>query len=254
VFDLNQLKEDIVTANRILADHNVVDSFGHVSVRHPENPARFLLSRARAPACVELDDIMEFTLEGEVVGPVPGKPYSERFIHGAILAARPDIVSVVHNHSPNIVPFTVVKTQRFCAIMHMAAPVGRDVPNWDIRDKFGDGTNLLVTNMDMARDLARSLGSRTVVLMRGHGCVVVGRSLREAVFTSIYTEINAQMLGKALALGEITYLSDGEIAANTKGRAGFTLERGWENWCRSVSRPYYPHAMDTGPGFSRTDK
>ena len=252
--DLNQLKEDLVTANRILADHNVVDSFGHVSVRHPENPARFLLSRARAPACVELDAIMELTLEGEVVGPVPGKPYSERFIHGAILAARPDIVSVVHNHSPNIVPFTVVKTQCFCAIMHMAAPVGRDVPNWDIRDKFGDGTNLLVTNMDMARDLAKSLGSRTIALMRGHGCVVVGRSLREAVFTSIYTEINAQMLGKALALGEITYLSDGEIAASTKGRAGFTLERGWENWCRSVGRTYYPHAMDTGPGFSRTDK
>jgi ribulose-5-phosphate 4-epimerase/fuculose-1-phosphate aldolase len=254
VSDLNQLKEDLVTANRILADHNVVDSFGHVSVRHPDNPARFLLSRARAPACIELDDIMEFTLDGEVVGREPGKPYSERFIHGAILAARPDVVSVVHNHSPNIVPFSVVKTQCFCAIMHMASPVGRDVPNWDIRDKFGDGTNLLVTNMDMARDLAKSLGSRTVALMRGHGCVVVGRSLREAVFTSIYTEINAQMLGKALALGEVTYLSDGEIAANTKGRAGFTLERGWENWCRSVGRPYYPHAMDTGPGFSRTDK
>jgi len=161
---------------------------------------------------------------------------------------------VVHNHSPNVVPFSVVKTQCFCAIMHMAAPVGRDVPNWDIRSKFGDATNLLVTNMDMGRDLAKSLGPRTVALMRGHGCVVVGRSLREVVFTSIYTEINAQMLGKALALGEVTYLSDGEIAANTKGRAGFTWERGWENWCREVDRPYRPLAMDSGPGFSRTDK
>ena len=251
--DLNQLKEDLVTANRILAHHNVVDSFGHVSVRHPGNPNRFLLSRARAPMCVEIGDIMEFTFDGEVVGPDPGKPYSERFIHGAILAARPDVMSVVHNHSPNIVPFSVVKKQCFCAIMHMASPVGRDVPNWDIRDKFGDSTNLLVTNMDMGRDLAQSLGNRTVALMRGHGCVVVGRSLREAVFTSVYTEINAQMLGKALALGEVTTLSDGEIAANTKGRAGFTLERGWENWCRSVGRPYYPLAWEMGPGFSRTD-
>lgn len=254
VSDLDQLKEDIVTANRILAHHNVVDSFGHVSVRHPGNPNRFLLSRARAPMCVEIGDIMEFTLDGEVVGAEPGKPYSERFIHGAILAARPDVMSVVHNHSPNIVPFSVVKKQCFCAIMHMASPVGRDVPNWDIRDKFGDSTNLLVTNMDMGRDLAQSLGSRTVALMRGHGCVVVGRSLREAVFTSVYTEINAQMLGKALALGEVTTLSDGEIAANTKGRAGFTLERGWENWCRSVGRPYHPLAWEMGPGFSRTDK
>jgi len=254
VSDLGQLKEDLVTANRILAHHDVVDSFGHVSVRHPERPDHFLLSRARAPNCIERDDIMEFTLEGKVVGPEPGKPYSERFIHGALYEARPEIMAVVHNHSPNVVPFTVVKKQCFCAIMHMAAPVGRDVPNWDIRDKFGDATNLLVTNMDMGRDLAKSLGSRTVALMRGHGCVVVGKSLREVVFTSIYTEINAQMLGKAVALGEVTYLSDGEIAANTKGRAGFTLERGWENWCREVGRPYYPLAWEMGPGFSRTDK
>ena len=252
--DLSQLKEDLVTANRILAHHNVVDSFGHVSIRHPDKPDHFLLSRARAPNCVTLDDIMEFTLEGKVVGPEPGRPYSERFIHGAVFEARPEIMSVVHNHSPNVVPFSVVKKQCFCAIMHMAAPVGREVPNWDIRDKFGDSTNLLVTNMEMGRDLAKSLGSRTMALMRGHGCVVVGTSLREAVFTSIYNEINAQMLGKALALGEVIYLSDGEIAANIKGRAGFTFERGWENWCREVGRPYYALAWEMGPGFSRTDR
>jgi len=252
--DLDRLKEDLVTANRILADNNVLDSFGHVSIRHPDNHGHFLMARARAPMCVEIDDIMEFKLDGTVVGPEPGKPYSERFIHGAVLEARPEIMVVVHNHSPNVVPFSVVKKQCFCAIMHMAAPVGRDVPNWDIRDTFGDSTNLLVTNMEMGRDLAKTLGSRTVVLMRGHGCVVVGRSLREVVFTSIYTEINAQMLCKALAMGEVTYLSDGEIAANIKGRAGFTLERGWENWCRSVNRPYYPLTWDTGPGFSLSDK
>ena len=252
--DLNQLKEDLVTANRILADNNVLDSFGHVSIRHPDNASHFLMARARAPMCVEIDDIMEFTLEGKVVGREPGKPYSERFIHGAILEARPQIMAVVHNHSPNVVPFSVLKRQCFCAVMHMAAPIGRDVPNWDIRDKFGDSTNLLVTNIEMARDLAKSLGPRTVALMRGHGCVVVGKSLREVVFTSIYTEINAQILGKALAMGEITTLSDGEIASSTKGRAGFTLERGWENWCRSVNRPYYPQIWDMGPGFSRSDK
>ena len=252
--DLKQLKEDLVTANRILANQNVLDAFGHVSIRHPDNPQHFLMSRARAPNCVEPDDIMEFTLEGKVVGPKVGKPYSERFIHCAILEARPDIMSVVHNHSPNVVPFSVLKKQCFCAVMHMAAPVGRDVPNWDIRDKFGDATNLLVTDMEMGRDLAEALGSRTVALMRGHGCVVVGRSLREAVFSSIYTEMNAQILYKALVMGEVTYLSDGEIAANTKGRAGFTWERGWENWCRSVNRTYYSQAWDMGPGFSRSDK
>jgi ribulose-5-phosphate 4-epimerase/fuculose-1-phosphate aldolase len=254
VTDISKLKDDLVTANRILADNDVVDSFGHVSIRHPTKPAHFFMSRARAPACVEIGDITEFTLDGEVVGIEPGKPYSERFIHGGIYEARPEVMAVVHNHSPNIVPFTVVKNRCFCAIMHMAAPVGRDVPNWDIREKFGDKTNLLVTNMDMGRDLAQTLGTRTLALMRGHGCVVVGTSLREAVFTSIYAEINAQMLGKALALGDVTFLSDGEIAANTTGRAGFTFERGWENWCRRVGRPYYPLDWEMGPGFSMTDK
>jgi ribulose-5-phosphate 4-epimerase/fuculose-1-phosphate aldolase len=252
--DLSQIKDDLVTANRILADNNVLGSFGHVSIRHPDNPGHFLMSRARAPMCVQIADIMEFTLDGKIVGSEPGKPYSERFIHGAVLEARPDAMAVVHNHSPNIVPFSVVKSQRFGAIMHMASPVGRDVPNWDIRDKFGDSTNLLVTNMDMGRDLAKTLAARTVAMMRGHGSVVVGKSLREVVFTSVYMEINAQMLGKALAMGDVTYLSDGEIAANTKGRAGFTLERGWENWCRSVERPYYPQSWELGAGYSRTDK
>lgn len=255
MFDLGTIKDDLVTANHVLAYHNVVDSFGHVSIRHPENPAHFLLSRARAPNCVELGDIMEFTHEGKVIGAEPGKPYSERFIHGAIYEARPDVMAVVHNHSPNVVPFTVQSKKRFRPIMHMCAPIGDDIPTWDIAHKFG-ATNLLVTNMDMGRDLAQALGPRTVTLMRGHGSVVIGRSLREVVFTSIYMEINADMLIKAYQLGEgdVTALSKDEIAAATKGRAGFTLERGWENWCRLVDRPYHAADWNMGEGFSQTDK
>lgn len=252
--DLSQLKDDLVTANRILADNDVLNSFGHVSIRHPDNPSHFLMSRARAPMCIEIGDIMEFTLDGKIVGPEPGKPYSERFIHGAVFEARPDVMAVVHNHSRNVVPLSVVKSIRFGAIMHMASPIGSHVPNWDIREKFGDSTNLLVTNMETGRDFANTLGSRTMAMMRGHGSTVIGRSLREAVFTSVYMEINAEMLGKALTWGEVTYLSDGEVAANTSGRAGFTLERGWENWCRQVGRPYYPESWEMGAGYSLTDK
>ncbi len=252
--ELEQIKEDLVTANKVLAYHHVVDSFGHVSIRHPSNPNHFLMSRARAPNCVEVIDITEFTQEGDIVGHNPGKPYSERFIHGAIYEARPDVMAVVHNHSPNVVPFTVQGKRKFRPIMHMCAPIGTDIPTWDIAHKFGE-TNLLVTSMDMGRDLAKTLASRTVSLMRGHGSVVVGKSLRDVVFTSIYMEINADMLIKAYALGgdDITPLSDGEVAANTKGRAGFTYERGWENWCRLVDRPYFPAAWEMGPGFSKTD-
>ena len=252
--DLDRLKEDLVTANRILAHHHVVDSFGHVSVRHPDNPNHFLLSRARAPNCVEVEDIMEFTHTGEVVGGHAGKPYSERFIHGSVYEARPDVMSVVHNHSPNVVPFTVQTRRRLKPIMHMCGPIGTDIPTWDISHKFG-ATNLLVTSVDMGRDLAETLGNRRVALMRGHGCVVTGPTLRDVVFLSIYNEINAEMLTKAYQLGDadVQTLSDEEVAISARGRAGFTIERGWENWCRLTERPYHPQSWDMGPNFSRTD-
>jgi HCOMODA/2-hydroxy-3-carboxy-muconic semialdehyde decarboxylase len=250
--DLHTAKEELVTANRILAHEYVLDSFGHVSLRHPGDRDRFLLARARAPELVEAGDIMTFTLAGKSVGPEPGKPYSERFIHTAIYEARPEVISVVHNHSPNVVPFTVID-KPLRPLMHMCAPIGGGIPNWDIRSGFGDCTNLLVTNLEMGRDLARCLDGRNVALMRGHGGVVVGRSLREAVFTSIYLELNAGMQIKAMSMGEVTYLSDGEIAAITAGRAGFTFERGWENWCNRVGRPYVSGIWETGSGYSRTD-
>lgn len=253
--DIAALKQELVTANRILAKENVLDSFGHITVRHPGNPNHFFMSRARAPEVLVEGDILEMTLEGVVVGPEPspGKPYSERFIHGAIFEARPDVMAVVHNHSPSVIPFTVTG-RKMRPIMHMCAPIGNDIPTWDIRTKFGD-TNLLVTNMDMGRDLAKALGPRTVSLMRGHGSVVVGKSIREVVFTSVYMEKNADMLIKALTIGdEVMYLSDGEVAISARGRAGFTLERGWENWCSKVSRPYIAQDWDMGPGFSKTDK
>src|SRR6185369_5259536 len=157
---VSDMVEELVTANHILARERVLDSFGHISARHPEHPDRYLLSRARAPELAESRDIMEFTLDGRSVGASPGKPYSERFIHGAIYEARPDVMAVVHNHSPNVVPFTVT-TQKMRPIMHMCGPIGSRIPNWDIRKKFGD-TNLLVTSMEMGRDLAGTLGLHTV--------------------------------------------------------------------------------------------
>src|SRR5947209_4480331 len=162
--ELQAFKEELVTANHILAHERVLDSFGHISARHPERADRYFLSRARAPQLAEVSDIMEFALDGKSVGVEPGKPYSERFIHGAIYEARPDVMAAVHNHSPNVVPFTVTK-QKMRPIMHMCGPIGSHIPNWDIRTKFGD-TNLLVTSMEMARDFAQTLGSHTVALMR----------------------------------------------------------------------------------------
>jgi ribulose-5-phosphate 4-epimerase/fuculose-1-phosphate aldolase len=236
--------EELVTANRILAREGVVDAFGHVSIRHPDRPDRYLLSRARAPECIEADDLIEFTLEGAPIEAGGRKPYAERFIHGALYEARPDVHAVVHHHSPSVIPFGITGVQ-LRPVMHMCASMGVDVPTWDSRTSFGV-TNLLVTNMAMARDLARALADRAVVLMRGHGAVVAGRSLREVVFNSVYLELNADLQMKAAQLGEITFLSDGEVAAVLSTRGSYTYERAWERWCRRAGRPYDERPLE-GP-------
>lgn len=234
--------DELVTANRILAREGVVDSFGHVSIRHPERPDRYLLSRARAPECIEVEDLIEFTLDGTAIDAGGRQPYAERFIHGAVYQMRAGVGAVVHHHSPSVIPFSVTRAS-LSPIMHMCAGIGARVPTWDSRTAFGD-TNLLVTTMDMARHLAAALGDRPVVLMRGHGAVVAGASLREAVFNSIYLQLNAELQLKARALGEVTFLSDGEIAAVLRTRGSFTFERAWEYWCRRAGRPYDARPME----------
>jgi ribulose-5-phosphate 4-epimerase/fuculose-1-phosphate aldolase len=228
--------EELVTANRILAREGVVDAFGHVSIRHPEHGDRFILSRARAPECIETGDLMEFTLEGVPIEPAGRQPYAERFIHAAVYESRPDVRAVVHNHSPTVIPFGITGT-RLRPVMHMCASMGPHVPLWDSRTSFGD-TNLLVTNMQMGRDLAAALGNRAVSLMRGHGAVVAGQSLRDVVFNSVYLELNAELQWKASSLGEINFLTDGEIDAVLRTRAAFTYERAWEYWCRRAGRDF----------------
>jgi HCOMODA/2-hydroxy-3-carboxy-muconic semialdehyde decarboxylase len=241
---LTQALDELVTANRILAREGVVDSFGHVSIRHPHHAERYILSRARAPECIEVDDLMEFAIDGTPIDPAGRTPYAERFIHGAVYDARPDVRAVVHHHSPSVIPFSVTAAV-LAPVMHMCAGIGTRVPTWDSRARFGD-TNLLVTNTAMAVDLAAALGQRPAVLMRGHGCVVAGLSLREVVFNSIYLQLNADLQMKAGGLGDITFLSEGEIAAVLRTRSSFTFERAWEFWCRRAGRPYDTRPME-GP-------
>jgi ribulose-5-phosphate 4-epimerase/fuculose-1-phosphate aldolase len=231
---LDFILEELVTANRVLANEGIVDSFGHVSARHPDNPAHYLLSRARAPERIERDDIVEYTLAGEPIDANAPAPYLERFIHGAIYEARPDVHAVVHNHSPSVIPFGVTaKTLK--PLLHMCAHIGHEVPVWDSRDKFGD-TTLLVGDMAMGRDMARLLGERPTTLMRGHGATVVGRSVRHAVFVAVYLEVGAKLQMQAMVLGEIKFLSGGEIDKIVERLNDYTLNRAWENWARRAGR------------------
>src|SRR5579859_3102453 len=206
---LDFILEELVTANRILANEGVVDSFGHVSARHPDNPQQFLLSRARAPERIERDDIVAYTLDGTAIDERGRAPYLERFIHGAIYEQRPDVHSVVHNHSPSVIPFGVT-TRKLKPLLHMCANIGHEVPIWDSHDKFGD-TALLVDSVEMGRDLARAMGAGRTVLMRGHGATILGPTVRQTVYVSVYLELNAKLQMQAMAMGDIKFLTKGEV-------------------------------------------
>jgi ribulose-5-phosphate 4-epimerase/fuculose-1-phosphate aldolase len=221
----------LVAANRILANEGVVDAFGHVSVRDPRNAERFWLARSRSPALVELDDLMEFTLDGTAVDARGRTPYGERMIHAAVYAARADVHSVVHHHAYGVLPFTITD-EPLRPVVHTASVIGLEIPVWDIRTKFGD-TDMLVRSIEQGHDLAATLANNTCVLMRGHGAVVVGASVERAVLTAIYLQVNASVLLQALPLGAPQALSAGEIARSADAQfSPLALDRTWEYFCQ----------------------
>src|SRR3984957_15799993 len=193
--------EDIVVGSRILADFGVVDGFGHVSARDPKNPSRFLMSRSLAPALVTADDIMEFDLDGNAVDAKGRSVFLERFIHSEIYKARPDVMAVVHTHSPGVIPFGVSQVP-LRPMYHGPSFLAAGVPVWDIRKDFGE-TDMLVRDTQRGKSLAQTLGDKPVVLMRGHGDVAVGPSVKMAVFRAYYTDVNARLQSQAIALGGV---------------------------------------------------
>jgi len=231
--DKESLFADLVTASRILANEGICDAFGHISIRNPQNPERFFLARAVAPELVTRDDIMEFELDGTPLND-DRKPFLERFIHGSLLEMREDVNSVVHSHSRGVIPFGVTGTP-LRPLLHSCGVLGKDIPVWDAGDAFGD-TNLLIGNIAMGRDFAASLGAGRAALMRGHGSTVVGRSIREAVYTAVYLDVNAQLQAVSMQMGPVKFLTDGEISliqsrlADAKPGEGY--DRAWQYWAR----------------------
>jgi ribulose-5-phosphate 4-epimerase/fuculose-1-phosphate aldolase len=225
------LIDKLVLANRILYRQGVVDGFGHVSVRHDRSVDHFLLARNMAPALVRREDIVTFDLDGAAVDAAGRRVYLERFIHGEIYRARPDVQAVVHSHSPNVIPFGVTGTP-LQPVFHMSGFLAEGSALFEIRDVAGD-TDMLVSNAGLGAALAPALGSRSTVLMRGHGSTVVGASLEQAVYRAIYAEVNARLQTQARQLGEVTYLNANE-AAKAAAINDTQLPRVWELWAREI--------------------
>jgi ribulose-5-phosphate 4-epimerase/fuculose-1-phosphate aldolase len=228
------LIEDLVAASRILAAHEVLDAYGHVSARSEKRHDRFIMSRSMAPALVTAADLMELDIDSE---PLPGdkrKGFLERYIHGEIYRARPEVMAVVHSHSPSVIPFGVTRS-RLRPVYHMGAFLWSGAPVFDIR-KVREDNDLLVRDRPLGAALAKSLGGCACVLMRGHGMTVVGDSVVEAVYRAIYTEMNARLQIQATQLeGPIEFLSDEEGRRSTATNRG-TLERPWELWKKEALR------------------
>lgn len=244
--EIERIKNDLVIANRILAREDVADAYGHVSVRNPENPRTFFISRSLAPELVTAEDIVELDLEGNPVGGDRRALYLERFIHGGIYEARHDVTAVVHAHAEDVLPFGIANGTRLRPVIHSGSFIGAHVPVWDIAERFGD-TNLLVSSIEQGRDLARTLADHHVALMRGHGFAAASRSLIEVVRLSVYLPRNARaLLGARLLGGDIRSLSEGEIEARDReayGPYSTATWRAWEYWANKcgcgnlLSRP-----------------
>jgi ribulose-5-phosphate 4-epimerase/fuculose-1-phosphate aldolase len=227
--------QDVAHANRILAHEGVLDAFGHVSARHPDNPNRYLLSRSRAPGQVQVSDILEFDLDSNQQGGANVPLYSERVIHGEIYKARPDVMSVCHHHAPAFMPLCITG-EDYVPVFHLGAIGGSKPPFWDQHDDFGD-TNLLVVKPEEGASLAKALGAHWMVLMNRHGVTVAGTNVRELTFRSYYSCRNAEFQVQAKALGKVDALSPGEVAKCSVIYTQTTgLARAWDYWIARLAK------------------
>jgi HCOMODA/2-hydroxy-3-carboxy-muconic semialdehyde decarboxylase len=233
--NLDDARRELAIGNRMVANEGVLDAFGHVSMRHPDNPNRYFLSRSRSPELVEPGDLIEYDLDSQPMKEPGATQYSERVIHGEIYKARPDVMSVCHHHSPAFMPLLTTGTD-YVPIFHLGAVGGFKPPFWDQYDEFGD-TDMLVKKPAEGASLARALGKHDIVLMKRHGVTVVGTSVKMCVFRSIYSSRNAEYQVSGLGLGKIDPLRPGEIELAGKIANSTTgLDRAWEYWLQRLTR------------------
>ncbi len=229
------IRADLAMASHILFMQGVLDGFGHVSARDPDNPDRFLISRNLAPALVGPEDIMTLDLAGNDVEGSGRRPFLERFIHGSIYRRRPDVHAIVHSHSPAVLPFTISQTAALKPVTHMSGFIGETTPLFEVRDHGHVGCDMLVRTPEMGDELATCLADHALVLMRGHGVTVVAPSLKLAVFRAVYAEVNARVQTAAMTMGPFTALTPEEAVAADETNSGQNL-RAWSLWSLQAAK------------------
>ncbi len=233
--DIAELLHQLIVTTRIMANEEVLDAFGHVSVRHPHDPKRYFISRHRAPELVELSDLIEMDLDSKPVRPTEARLYSERVIHGEIYKARPDVNAVVHHHAHAVLPYAI-SGREMVPVFHLGSVLGSKVPFWDQRDEFGD-TNMLVVKPEEGASLARALGPHSIVLMRRHGATVAGTDLRQLAFRTVFSCHNAKLQSQAIAHGHVDQLSPGEQKITEAGQLSpMPIQRAWDYWVRQIEK------------------
>jgi len=229
--------EQLVIANHILYDQGAVDGYGHISVRNPANPNTFFLARSVAPSVVQVEDIMEFDMNGKALNGDTRVAYGERFIHSGILKNRPDINSVIHGHAAPILPYGLTGTT-LKPVYHMSSFLGEGAPIFEIRNfaKPNPDTDMFISSVDLGDALSQTMGLQYFVLMRGHGYAAGGDSIKKAVFRAIYAIQNASIQSEAIKMGQVQYLTPGE-AATAQATIEKTIERPWQLWSERVKKP-----------------
>jgi HCOMODA/2-hydroxy-3-carboxy-muconic semialdehyde decarboxylase len=227
-----ELVDDLLLGNHILYKYGVVDAFGHISVRHDADPQKYVMSRHLAPGLVEAGDLLTYDLDSRPVVETTHRLYSERFIHGEIYKQRPDVTSVVHCHAPALIPFGITKAD-LLPVYHMSSFLGSGVPKFEIRDVAGM-TDMLIRTAPIGQALATQLGAKPMILMRGHGATMVGKSIRHSVYRAMYATQNAQIQLEALRLGEVRYLALEETIAYER-YFDEVVHRPWNMWKREVT-------------------
>ena len=229
--------EELVIANHILYDQNAVDGYGHISVRNPNNPNTFFLARSVAPSVVQVEDIMEFDMNGKALHGDTRVAYGERFIHSGILKNRPDINSVIHGHAAPILPYGLTGTT-LKPVYHMSSFLGEGAPIFEIRNfaKPNPDTDMFISSVDLGNALSQTMGLQYFVLMRGHGYAAGADSIKKAVFRAVYAIQNASIQSEAMKMGQVQYLTPGE-ASISQETIEKTIGRPWQLWSERVKKP-----------------